>query len=543
MNLLLTSSTTQTNLPIMNFIRTAKIFIIVGSVFAFLKTYGMEFEAPSWANSSSAEYSVWETFSIGFGEPGNTPDVAGSNGGGTITQATPGGSVTGSGNIYNPGGASKFTLSNGANRDYQTVLLQVKSIGSLATDTVTLTHESDGQPVEIMADMSREVARESGGFGDTIIHLWSWDLSELSVSNIQIDFGAQGPHLSLDAVRFDALLEEAALRVAQIERTSVDRWNYPFNATPGKRPKASVFRSVEEGIGVFRHGYYVFGFDTDSMIPAGHVPSAYAVESIRIKVLTSAGFESPYDPTYDSAVSYLPADHPNHEEDSDLGRPVELFGTGFRNDLDVLTWTEDAPYAPNAEADPSVFPAVMNEQGAMIDVSLAVDYGNPIDIMPFATGIIQSAVPADRIPEETWMEFDLDLRTSNALAYVQQGLSEGRMMFTATGLSSGGHGERSFPEFHTADSLLGESPSIVITYHLTETPSKIQILAINQNGNQWILTGTTSGDMNLGIRWTEDFAEWKEIIDPVFETTEEGHWTWTDSGPNNAKKFYQVYTR
>ena len=101
--------------------------------------------------------------------------------------------MTGSGNIYNPGGASKFTLSNGANRDYQTVLLQVKSIGSLATDTVTLTHESNGQPVEIMADMSREVARESGGFGDTIIHLWSWDLSELSVSNIQIDFGAQGP--------------------------------------------------------------------------------------------------------------------------------------------------------------------------------------------------------------------------------------------------------------------------------------------------------------------------------------------------------------
>ena len=132
----------------MSFIRTAKSFIVVGSVFVSLKAYGMEFEAPSWTNSSSAKYSAWETFSIGFGEPGNTPDVAGSNGGGTIIQTTPGGLVTGSGNIYNPGGASKFTLSNGADRDYQTVLLQVKSIGSLATDTVTLTHESDGQPVE-----------------------------------------------------------------------------------------------------------------------------------------------------------------------------------------------------------------------------------------------------------------------------------------------------------------------------------------------------------------------------------------------------------
>ena len=54
------------------------------------------------------------------------------------------------------------TLSNEAGRDYQNLLLQVKSIGELATDTVTLTHEINGQEVEIMPDMSREVARESG---------------------------------------------------------------------------------------------------------------------------------------------------------------------------------------------------------------------------------------------------------------------------------------------------------------------------------------------------------------------------------------------
>ncbi len=527
----------------MNFIRNSKLFTIVASALVSFKAYGLEFERASWANSSAAEYSAWETFSVGFGEPGNTPDVEGSNGGGTITQAKLGGAVTGSGNIYNPARASIFTLSNEADRDYQNLLLQVKSIGELATDTVTLTHEINGQEVEIMPDMSREVARESGGFGDTLIHLWTWNLRGQSVSKIRINFEAQGPHLSLDAVRFDALLTTAAVKIAEIEKTSVDRWNYPFNATPGKRPKASVFRRVKEGIGVYRYGYYVFGFDTDSIITAGHVPDAYAVESIKIKLLTATGFESPYDPTYDQAVSLMPEDHPNHEEDSDLGRPVEIFGTGFRNDLNALTWTEDAPYAPNPAADPSVFPAVMNEEGEIIDVSLAGDYDNPIDIMPFATGIIQDANPGDWIPEDTWMEFDLDLRSSNALAYVQRGLSEGRMMFTATSLSSGGHGQRSFPEFHTADSLLGESPSIVITYRIIETPNEIQIFGINQDGNQWKLTGTTTGAMNLGVRWTQDFVEWQEVSVPVFETTEEGHWTWTDPEGNMAMKFYQVYTR
>ena len=66
----------------MNFIRNSKIFIIVVSALVFFNAYGLEFERPSWANSSAAEYSAWETFSVGFREPGNTPVIEGSNGGG-----------------------------------------------------------------------------------------------------------------------------------------------------------------------------------------------------------------------------------------------------------------------------------------------------------------------------------------------------------------------------------------------------------------------------------------------------------------------------
>ena len=78
----LTIHTAKLDFLIMNFIRNSKIFIIVVSALVFFNAYGLEFERPSWANSSAAEYSAWETFSVGFREPGNTPDIEGSNGGG-----------------------------------------------------------------------------------------------------------------------------------------------------------------------------------------------------------------------------------------------------------------------------------------------------------------------------------------------------------------------------------------------------------------------------------------------------------------------------
>ena len=59
-------------------------------------------------NTTNSEFAEWETFTVGFGEPGNGADVAGSKSGAIIIQATPGAVATGSGSIYNPGGVSKF---------------------------------------------------------------------------------------------------------------------------------------------------------------------------------------------------------------------------------------------------------------------------------------------------------------------------------------------------------------------------------------------------------------------------------------------------
>ena len=38
-----------------------------------------------------------------------------------------------------------------------------------------------------------------------------------------------------------------------------------------------------------------------------------------------------YDPTYDAWQTYLDPSHPSHVADGDAGRPIELYGVGFRN--------------------------------------------------------------------------------------------------------------------------------------------------------------------------------------------------------------------
>ena len=70
----------------------------------------LTFDPPTWAEQDNAKHSEWLNFTSGFGDPGNNPDVEGSNAGGNIKQNTPGGTVTGTANIYNPAGASAFNL-------------------------------------------------------------------------------------------------------------------------------------------------------------------------------------------------------------------------------------------------------------------------------------------------------------------------------------------------------------------------------------------------------------------------------------------------
>ncbi|MDA7523978.1 hypothetical protein N8616_04815 [Verrucomicrobia bacterium] len=526
----------------MNYFRNC--FALLNTLFllSMNQVSAMEFEIPEWAGGSDAEVSVWESFSHGFGAEGNEPDVAGSNAGGSITQSTPGGMVTGTGNIYNPAAVSVFTLKDNAGSAYRRVVLQAKSMGALVVNEVVLSYESEGETVRMVSDESREVGRLEGNRGDTLIHYWSWNLEGKSLESISIEFKAQGPHLSLDAVRLDTLLVADRAQDAVIRSPSMDRWNYPFNVTPGKRAKAPVFRSTQEGIGITRHGTFILGFDTIPLIPSGLAADHYSIESVKLRLLTGSNFEAHYDPTYDPVAAFLPEGVPGRIDDEDQGFPVELFGTGFRNGQDMFSWKETDDFIANGKEERNAYPAVLNDQGNLEDVTLAVNYEDPKDVKPFAIGVLDEILPGDFIPEDSWMEFDLDLSQSSTVDYLRQGMAAGRLIFTVTSLAVGGQGSRTYPEFHTSDSLLGIAPSLELRFSIHETsPSVIKILDLKKVLDQWNIRFLADSVNSLRIRWTHDFVTWNSIPDPEFQTQGNGEWMWTDGSESPNIRFYQIF--
>ncbi len=503
------------------------------------------FEIPSWNNSEFAAHSEWLNFTTAVGDPGNAPDVDGSNAGGVITQSVPGAVVTGSMNIYNPAGPSAFTVTNDATSPYRNVVLQTKITGGIAPESVVLEYDQGGTSHSTAA-VVQELVRQSGGFGDTVVNRYSWDLAGQNVTAFRIGFNATGAHASLVGARLDTLLEPeltGELVEASLDSPSQDRWNYPFNATPGTRARASLFQSADPEVGIDRHGTYIVGFDTTDIVPTGNTPGVYQIVAAQLRVLTSDNFEVPYDPSYDSAATHLPDTNDAYIADEDPGRPIHVFGAGFRHGFDSTTWDETGSYAPEDSSERTVFPAIRGANGEAVDVTLAVDFTDPQDITPFATGTLSDIAPGELIPHDAWMTFDVDLSEPSTIAYLQDGLANGNLYFTLTSLNSGGREVRSFPEFHTKDSLLGEAPQLSLSVRIVDArvsvdPPSITGIQASENGITLQFAPPASG--TIGIRWTHDFVTWTEVDSPMIETRADGSAQWTDTKPNDAQRFYQV---
>ena len=522
------------------------LWIAIAMLALHTKTNAAEFAVPDWADNTNARFSQWLNFTSARGEPGNRPDVEGSNAGGLLTQSVPGAFVTGSGNIYNPAAPSVFLLTHESDSSYQTVVLQTKIIGDIDTENVALEYEKDDQ-TESIASPAVEIDRESGGFGDTIIYQWTWNLSDLRLTRISIRFGAAGTHASLASVRLDILLETAAtgeVIEAGFDKPSQDRWNYPWNSTPGARALASLFRATDTEVGIDRYGTFIVGFDTSALIPEGNASGAYQITAAQLRLMTSGNFEVPYDPNYDPVASHLPETHELYMADEDSGRPIHVFGTGFRNGFNMETWNETTPYSPGGDAQRTVFPIILDENGLPKDVSLAVDYDNPSDTDPFAVGRLEDTEAGDPIPEDTWMIFDIDLNNAGTLAYLQQGLSQGKLSFTFTSLNGGGREVRTYPEFYTSDHLVGEAPQLQLSVRIVDgpiLPDPPVITGIRRTDDGITIQFTSPGSGTVSIRWTTDFTSWEAVATLAIEPLGNGQYEWTDSQVDVAMKFYQVF--
>jgi hypothetical protein len=275
-----------------------------------------------------------------------------------------------------------------------------------------------------------------------------------------------------------------------IDPVEFDRWMYPFNGTPGIRPSAPVFGAVGTAGFDNRDGQLLIAGNTVAAgIPSGLGAANYEILSVRVTVTHSIG-PIFYDPTYDVWQSYLPVGNPARVNDTDAGRPLELYGIGLRNGFTSLSLGPAAPGTPAFEEYESfgpggvgvrnAFPLAFGVADPAGDVSnnvLHPTLASGFDPVPWAIGLTTSGLaPGAAVPQgvpgvspgETF-QFQVNVNNPSIRAYIQQGLHAGVLGFAVTSLYESAQTGGSNPNFYTADSTdaAAVAPTIEISANWT----------------------------------------------------------------------------
>ncbi|MEM9167970.1 MAG: hypothetical protein AAGB48_13210 [Planctomycetota bacterium] len=277
----------------------------------------------------------------------------------------------------------------------------------------------------------------------------------------------------------------ASMTAAQpvtIASPAVDRWNSAASSTPGFRPTASAFgASGQPGFEDYFVTHFMI-FDSSSAVAAGLGVSNYVINSASVTLARDPSTTYTYDPTVDSL------DALNGTVADDAGRPIELFGTGFRGGFDSSTYVEGSametgtPWGPaGSPFAPGVRFAYPTDAagGSLRDVSSHIQEN--IEVSPFAVGAIDGLSAGDTVSGPGEMVFDLQL-TPDVVLYLQQGLDIGLVGFHAASHAiAGGAGDPIFPSFYNKESGLG-SASLTFDVTIIPAPGGVGLLLLSSIG-------------------------------------------------------------
>ena len=248
---------------------------------------------------------------------------------------------------------------------------------------------------------------------------------------------------------------------------TLDRWFYPFNSNPGFKSEASVFGAVgDQDLGFDpdfdnRDGQMLIGFETTGVVPAGLGPDSYTISQASVTVTIKSDLTFGYDPTADPYTSWLPSFDPLFVPDPDPGRPLELFGVGFRCDFTALTFPENGPFCDNCNCFPPspcrevrcVYPVDFNGACEPRDISNNVD--GAFDPVPFGVATTDTLLAGDQVPSGTVLTFEIDVDNACARQYLGEALDEGMLfvlvasIFPAVEQQAG-----AFPKIYCKEDLL-----------------------------------------------------------------------------------------
>ncbi len=271
------------------------------------------------------------------------------------------------------------------------------------------------------------------------------------------------------------------------EKPTHDRWMYPFNFQPGVRPVAPTYGSFDPRFDT-RDAQFLLGWDTASLLATNAGPSRYLLRKVRL-TLTSVAPIAPnkpfvYDPTHDAYPTYL-GTAPGAEPDPDPGRPIEVFGIGYRGGFDDATFLETSAYGAigtitsgNVSIETrNAYAAMYDTNGVLVDIANNVGQrntnwvGEPFEVRPWAVGTLADVTPGEEVPDAARMAFDLNLSDPLILGHLQRALHAGRLRLAISSLSPAGQstaggtgagGSGAYPWWATKENLLYDAPRLEI---------------------------------------------------------------------------------
>lgn len=268
-----------------------------------------------------------------------------------------------------------------------------------------------------------------------------------------------------------------------------DRWMYFMNLGGGARAEASTFRTVDPRFDE-RDAQAYFAFVLTNEIPAGLGAENYQILSCRFEATVNSGSPNDpiYDPTLDEWTSYLDSGDPLFTADEDDGRPMELYGAGWRDGYTPWTFGETGSYTtndvnwgdPDIKGQRAVYPITIQD-GQAIDVSNNIDPDgtgtNGFTAIPFAIGTADLA-PSDSIPAYTTLTFDLNTEDAGVQSYLAQALNEGILPLIISTLHlTAQPGEDfdftldSYPNWVQKENLVDQYPATLEITYLVGQPS------------------------------------------------------------------------
>ena len=252
---------------------------------------------------------------------------------------------------------------------------------------------------------------------------------------------------------------------------SLDRWNYPFNGSPGTRFEMPSYAAIETPGFDDHDAQVLLGFDTSGEIVPGLGAGEYQVLSVTVTMTMSNDDDFIYDPTHDTFDTYGELGEPF---DTDPGRPLNLWLTGYRDGHDQTTYMETTLFGLVADVPPaqgmrSAFAAIFDDLGVPTDISNNLK--EQFEAVPLAIGQSDSINPGDTVPADTTFSFTFtpcELGEHNELGKM---LDLGQVRFSVSSLqpatgSPGGGGGVVYPIWYSRENplaqILGYEPTLDI---------------------------------------------------------------------------------